>query len=303
MNPVDRIEQAIGQMHLTTRARTDGRILDGAYAALERATQGQAAVSQRVIHRITFTSPIVVFGAVAAVIGIVASVALMLWSRSGLDIRRLSEALVKVENICTATCLPGQAEPSQQQWASRSLSINMLKLGDKYLMSDLSAGIIKTKASASSSTVTDALPENLMAVAEEKMALAFGLVPSVIAENPLAENVTWRRVDRSGIEAASAGTEVYDLTWTDQDGGTQVHRWRYFVDGRTSLPSKIEFYTREFSSPGYSLSRYVLVSYPTQEEVQTLAVSVFGAENQGQRPASGYPEYMSTPGSYRRNGL
>ena len=302
MNPVDRIERAIGQMHLTTRARTDRWILDGACTALERATQGQAAVSQRVIHRVTLTSPIVVFGAVAAAIGIVASVALVLWSRSGLDIQRVSEALVKVENICTATCLPGQAEPSQQQWASRSLSINMLKMGDKYLMWDLSAGIIKTKASASSSTVTEALPENLMAVAEERMALTFGLVPSVIAEDPLAENVTWRRVDRSVIEAASGGTEVYDLTWTDQDGGAQVHRWRYFVDGRTSLPSKIEFYTREFSSPDYSLSRYVLVSYPTQEEVQTLATSVFGAENQGQRPASGYPEYMSTPGSYRRNG-
>ena len=47
MNSADNIERTIGQLHMTTRAETDKRILDDAFVALEKSAQEQSHRSTR----------------------------------------------------------------------------------------------------------------------------------------------------------------------------------------------------------------------------------------------------------------
>ena len=69
MNPADNIERAVEQLHITTRPETDKRILDDAFAALEKSAQKQSPHVGRSARRRTLRIRIAELAAVAAVEG------------------------------------------------------------------------------------------------------------------------------------------------------------------------------------------------------------------------------------------
>ena len=73
MNPADQIEQTIERLHITTRSETDKRILDDAFAALEKSTQKRPLVIKPSLWRIVVGSRITKLVAAAAVVILIIS--------------------------------------------------------------------------------------------------------------------------------------------------------------------------------------------------------------------------------------
>jgi len=73
-----------------------------------------------------------------------------------------------------------------------------------------------------------------------------------------------------------------------------VHRkWRVFVEDRTNLPKKIEWYAKTRPEDEYVVERFVVVAYPSEAEIQDIILNIFGPRDN--RPDD--PEYIGTPGA------
>jgi hypothetical protein len=87
---------------------------------------------------------------------------------------------------------------------------------------------------------------------------------------------------------------VYDLTWTPAAGVTE-RKWRVFADARSHLPRRTESYSRSDSEAEYELESFVVVTYPSEDEIQEMVANTFG--QLGTQP--NVPEYIPTPGIER----
>ena len=83
------------------------------------------------------------------------------------------------------------------------------------------------------------------------------------------------------------GTEVYDLTWAGikNEFTTLYIRWRVFVDIKTDLPVRAEWYHKSLhkvlkSDEDFSLRTFNVVTYPTESEILTLIEDIFGQARQ-----------------------
>ncbi|MHC4335480.1 MAG: hypothetical protein ACYSUV_17280, partial [Planctomycetota bacterium] len=105
---------------------------------------------------------------------------------------------------------------------------------------------------------------------------SFGLMPfATMADVP--KDAQWTRVDDMEIAAVVPGTEVYDLTWVEVNNDRQFpQRKRYWVDPKTGLPRRTDYYRRESSEPEYELIMMVEVECPTDSEIQALMRTWFG---------------------------
>ena len=72
-------------------------------------------------------------------------------------------------------------------------------------------------------------------------------------------------------EKKKAGEKIaaYELAWAEEtEEGAVYHRWRYFVEGRTGRPRKIEKYSKNEANGEYVLRQTVIVDYPPDEEMR-----------------------------------
>ena len=111
MNPTDQIERTIERLHIATRAETDKRILDDAFAALEKSTQKQSPHVGRSARRRTLRIRIAELAAVAAVILVVFALFFGTRATRAVGLGDIYEALGKIENVCIATFQPPANEP------------------------------------------------------------------------------------------------------------------------------------------------------------------------------------------------
>ncbi|MFH1884512.1 MAG: hypothetical protein ABIL62_17595, partial [Planctomycetota bacterium] len=99
MNPADQIERTIGRLHLTTRSETDKRILDDAFAALEKSAQKQSPDVGHIARRRTLRIRIAGLAAVAAVILVVFALFFGTRVTETVALNEIYEALGKVQNV------------------------------------------------------------------------------------------------------------------------------------------------------------------------------------------------------------
>ena len=64
--------------------------------------------------------------------------------------------------------------------------------------------------------------------------------------------------------------DVYDLTWrtVQDDGGDVYMKCRYFIDGCTKLPMRIEKYSKGDFNDVYTLQEVLVIKYSSDERVR-----------------------------------
>ena len=156
MNPTDNIERGIEQLHITTRAETDKRILYDAFAALEKSAKKQSPQTGFSARPRILRIRIAELAAVAAVILVIFA---LFFGTSITDVRLgdIYQTLGAIENICITTFEPAANEPMQIEWVSRVLNIDMLRIGEQLVLWDIPNKVKMTKNLSSDSVRTQIL--------------------------------------------------------------------------------------------------------------------------------------------------
>lgn len=299
MEPADRLERAIEQLHITTRVETDRRILNDAFAALLKSASMAPTgigVSDRRMPTIRW---IAVPAAVAAAILVGFVLFVSIPSQKTATFSQIQTALAKADNICISTFHAGEGEPFRQVWASKPLDVKLFKVGRgnqaQYTLWDVPNGAKKTKYVSSGYIQTESIPRPMLAELEKLEAESFGLVPFSDA-NGIPEDAQWSHLDDREVAAAVPGADVYDLTWAVKSATGEIgmyKMWRLFANARTHRPERAEWYTKLTPEDEYGFEIFAVVTYPSESDIQNLVRSTFGS-----RPSDD-PGYISTPGADR----
>jgi hypothetical protein len=294
MNSAENIERAVEQLHITTRAGTDKRILDDALVALEKSTQKQSPRGGFGARRKTLRIKIAELAAVAAVIVIFFA---LFVGTSATDVRldEVYQALGAVENICITTFDPAIYEPKRIEWISQALNVDIFRIGEQFILLDIPNNMKITKNLSSDSVKTQTLSADMLSIVEQAAGQRFGLFPfSKISDRPHAR---WSRVEDSEIEALIPDARVYDLTWPEKNtasGSIELRKLRFFLDKDSNLPKRTEWYSKLISEENYKFETFTVVTYPAESQIQVLIRNAFGPAAAQPRE----PEYRGTPQPY-----
>jgi hypothetical protein len=213
----------------------------------------------------------------------------------------IHKAFTKVENTCVSTFQAGQTEPFQQVWTSQTLNVKLFKVGAgtqaHFALWDLPIKVKMMKFLASDAVRTEAITDQMLAELETSAAQTSRLFPFSGADGVPAD-AQWNKMDQLQVATAMPQTKAYELAWTAASGtsGAIAHRkCRFFVDTRTHLPKRVEWYAKSRPQDEYTFETFTVVSYPSESEIQDLIRSTFGLRPS--RPDD--PEYIGTPGMDR----
>ena len=285
MNFADNIELAVKQLHITTRADTDKRILDDAFVALEKSVREQSFLVGRSARPKTLKIRIAELAAVAAVILVIFAL-FFGTSTTDVGLGEIYQVMGAVENICITTFEPVKNEPMQIEWVSQTLKIDMFQIGQQLVLWDIPNKVKMTKNIYSDSVKTQILSGEMLSKVKQAAVKRFGLVPfSNISDISGAQ---WTRLDDSDTGTVVPGTKVYDLTWSEKNtasGAINLRKWRIFWDRSAHLPKRAEWYSKLKSQDKYKLETFAVVTYPSDRQIQVLIRSAFGsASNQPRDP-------------------
>ena len=288
MSPVDNIERRIEQLQLKTSADTDKRVLADAYTALHKGLQGQRTGIWRLILASRMARPI----AAAAVLLIVVGLFLSRPARDADTIEGFYSTLAGAQNVYVSEFRAGQTSPDQQVWTSLSLKVRLFKAGTgdqaQFALWDVDK---KVQMRMFMSTVqTEPLTEQELLDIEKSLTASFVLAPFFNARD-VPEDARWERVRDPAIVALVPGCVVYELTWITSAGGTE-RKWRVFADARSHLPRRTESYAKSDSEAEYELESFVVVTYPSEDDIKEIVAGTFGQSG----TQTGEPEYIGTPG-------
>ncbi|MBW7992225.1 MAG: hypothetical protein FVQ84_19730 [Planctomycetes bacterium] len=287
MNPADNIERKVEQLHITTRAETDKRILDDAFVALEKSAKEQSphAGPGRSTWRRTLRIRIAELAAVAAVVLVI--FALFFGTPAGaVTFGQVYQAMGLVRNICVTNFIVDRLETTQQIWSSLTMNIKLYKSTKQgeteYVLWDFPNR--RTMSVSSGLVKTNDISADKYAQKEKILTFVTGLIP-ITDINDVREGSQWNRVEDPNVLAIVPGTEVYDFTYPQKSitgtGGIRFNKWRYFVDPFTYLPKRVEYYTKlktEFiSEEKYRFRKFYVVTYPTENQIRTLIHNEFGS--------------------------
>jgi hypothetical protein len=301
MNPPDNIERAIAQLHITTRPEVDRRILDDASAVLRAGVRKQPFETDAGAARMARIIKIAGAALVAAAILIALALLFKGLPTGEPTIGEIHKAFARAENTCVSTFQAGTTVPVQQVWTSRTLDVRLLKVGSgddaQFTLWDTPIGVKMIKPPASDSVRTEAITGQMLAQFNTSLPQTSSLFPFSDV-NSIPKNAQWRAVDQSQVATRIPETKVYELTWTAPSGTSAAmpyRKCRLFVDARTLLPRRAEWYAKSRPKDPYTFETFSVVSYPTQSEIQGLIRDTFGP-----RPGQpSEPEYIGTPGADR----
>lgn len=207
--------------------------------------------------------------ATAAAVIFIAAVLLRNVSTAGASaLGKIYDAVATVKNVHIASFVPDNQEPVQERWVSRTLNMYMTKTAEKYVLWDIADGVTKIKYLDTGTTEIDKLTAENITDVERKMGGSIGLIP-FYGISGLPDNSDWGRVADEDLETATEGVEVYDLMWTRRgyNGFPIFNKWRFFVDSKTSLPKRTEFYQKLPADNEYILVSAMEIEYLSDTEM------------------------------------
>jgi len=300
MNSADNIENAVEQLHITTRPETDKRILDDAFAALEKSGQRQSFQVGRSARSKTLRIRIAELAAVAAVILVIFALFFSAPAAKGVTLKQVYEALGKVGNICVSRFDADEAEPYQQVWTSQTMNVMLIKgmrEGQvEYVLWDVPNRLKRSKFVFSDLVSIDGISADMFGKVQKSITGTFGLVP-FSDMNDAPEESQWNRVEDPNVSAIVPGTEVYELTWPQKStAGTRIRfiKWRVFLDTVTNLPKRAEWYSKLKSEDKYKFSTFTVITYTSENQIRILIRDEFGSVALQPRD----PGYIGTPPPY-----
>ncbi len=295
MNPADNIERRVEQLHISTGAETDKRILSESFVALRMGLQQRQGGTWRLILSSRIARP----AAAAAVILIAVALFMSVPDKGADTVEEFYRTLSGAGNICVSTFEAAQTSPHQQVWTSQNLKVRLFKTGSgdqaRFALWDISSKVQMTMYL--SEVQTEPLTEERLAELEKSMASSSGVAPFADAKD-VPERARWSRVKDPAASPVIPGCAVYDLEWLQQGAVSEAstyRRWRVFVDSKTHLPRRAESYAKSESEKEYVLEYFVMITYPSEREIQDIVASTFGPPES----RTGGPEHIGTPGTDR----
>ena len=207
--------------------------------------------------------------AVTAVILIGLALLLNTPTAKAVTIDQIYKAIENVKNVYISSFVPDKTEPTQEIWVSRTLNIYMLKTGKELVLWDVSNVTKKIKYADTTVTEKTPLTDDSSASIERKMSGSLGLMPFYdISEIP--PGAEWSQVTDEALTTAERDIEVYDLTWVRKryGGSDEFLKWRFFVDSKTKLPQRTEFFEKLPAGTTYDLTLVKKVEYLSDSEIQ-----------------------------------
>jgi hypothetical protein len=296
MSSADNIERAIADLNLTTKADTDKRILDDSYAALGKAVHKQQMTGLGIWSMIT-RNRFAVPAAIAAMILLAFSLFINFRTDGAVNAERIYGALGKVGNIHITTYRAGQTSPDQQVWASEALGVKLFKTGlgnqAQYTLWDAKNSIKMVKFLSSNSIQTEPITQLMLTELEKSVANSADMVPFSDRDD-IPNEAQWIHIEDIEVSSAIPGTKAYELKWIDKTTNSQLalhKKWRVFAEDRSGLPKRIEWYSKAGSEDEYRFEKYVIVTYPSEDEIQDIIRDIFGRQDD--------PGFIGTPGAQR----
>jgi hypothetical protein len=213
--------------------------------------------------------PLLKTSAVAAAVILIAAILFQSIPAKAVTLKRIYEAIEKIQNIHITSFTPSAKEPAQELWVSRTLNIYMTRTEGQLVFWDLSNRVRKSKHLDTSLTEATSLTDDLIVGLEDKMSGSLDLIPFYdISDIP--EDADWSRVADNSLEDITKGTEVYDLTWIERKhiGFVVYRKWRVFANAETNLPQKVEWYEKSAATDGFALEAIMVVEYLSDGEMQ-----------------------------------
>ena len=301
MSSADDIERSIAELNLATRAETDRRILDDAYAALGKATHKQQQMTGVGIWRLVVQSRFAVPTAIAAVILLTFALFLSMQTEEVVSIKRIYGILSKVKSIHISKFQSNRTNPDQQLWACEDLGVKLFKTEidnqAQYTLWDTKNRVKMIKFLSSNSVQTEPITQQMLAELGKSAAYSADIVP-FSDKNDIPEDARWSRIDEREVSISIPGTKAYELTWIAKRTTPEavIHRkWRVFTEDRTNLPRRIEWYSKSGPEDKYRFEKFVVIGYPSEGEIKNIIRNIFGPRDG--RPDD--PEFIGTPGAYR----
>jgi len=207
----------------------------------------------------------------AAVILIAAALFVSIPTTKAVTVEQIYKAIERIRNVYIAKFDPDREEPKQGLWVSMELNIYMAKAGDEMVLWDIGNGLKKTKLPNTGTIETVSLTEEKLVDIEEKMGGYLGLVPFENMSD-IPAGYRWDCVTDEYAQAAAERVEVYDLIWDEKayDGSVVIYKWRFFVDPKTYLPHRTEFYRRLPTEKEYILRAVNEAQYLDISEIQAV---------------------------------
>ena len=183
------------------------------------------------------------------------------------------DGIKSVANVCIRQFRPGETEPSQTQWISRTVNVHLFKTGNQMVLRDLSNKIIRVKDLTSGQITTLSISDKKLALFQTENSGTFGLMPvESLTDVP---GVQWHLVNKD----TRNGGEIYELTWLDRKINV-YHKWRYyFASANSNVPNKVEEYRKSSAEGTFVLETfYEVMPYQSDMEINTLLKSIFDSD-------------------------
>jgi hypothetical protein len=183
------------------------------------------------------------------------------------NLGQIYKALGRITNVYSVMFDVEKKEPTQKILVSQVSNV-MLSISEKECVfydiknksqniKDLNTGLITTVK----------MDNHVRTKFQEMMKARWDLLPSddIFKRYPDAK---WERVPNENVESPIPDTEVYDLMWTEKKFASR--KWRGYVDRKTHLPQRIEWWLKLAEEEEYKLETYTQVSYPTTVDMKAI---------------------------------
>ncbi len=209
--------------------------------------------------------------AAAAIVLVAAALFFYTPAAKAVTIDKLYEAISNIKNVYIAKFTPDGIEPKQEIWVSRILNIYMTKTENKMVLWDVINCLKKMKDLSTGAFETTSVDEETIASIKMKMSGYLGLVPFTSISN-IPADAQWKQITDKSQEYAAKDIEIYDLIWTEEtrDSSKVLKKWRVFVDPKTNLPKRTEFYEKLPTDSKHLLQSVNVVEYLDHREIQSV---------------------------------
>lgn len=178
---------------------------------------------------------------------------------------RVYAAVAKVRNVRFRRFVSYRLEPVITIWLSQSLNVIMFKVHNNSWLWDVTAKVEKRKNINSGIMESFALPVEEAAGLDEAMARHYDLIPFPDTLR-VSNNSRWTRIaDDEGFEVYEAASPVK----SSEGSARPSRKCLYFVDAKTALPRKVEWYWYcEDGVEDYVLEEGLVIEYPSADEIR-----------------------------------
>ncbi len=187
-----------------------------------------------------------------------------------------TKAIKGVDNVHIIRYDSGEKGPLEKRWVSRSLGVRMLKTDDRFTFSSIPDRVQITESIQNDDIQKRDLTADDIAKLRKTINGSLGIIPFNDMSN-LPPGSELAQLPDKTADPAGEVTEIYELTLRKDLNSNRARfsRWLFFVNAETSLPYKVEIYSRSGADEDYEMITQLSIEYPDESEIKAVIESAF----------------------------